>query len=76
MGGEFTPARKLVVGYFAQHQQEELDLTHHADRDPVSSLRPKLTLEQVRGQLGGFGFSADKAADQGRASCRAASARG
>ena len=27
MGGEFVRARKLVVGYFAQHQQEELDLT-------------------------------------------------
>src|SRR6185295_15686228 len=25
MSGEFTPARKLVVGYFAQHQAEELD---------------------------------------------------
>src|SRR5450432_1129573 len=26
----------------------------------LQHLRPKLTLEQVRGQLGGFGFSADK----------------
>jgi ATP-binding cassette subfamily F protein 3 len=59
MGGEFTPARKLVVGYFAQHQAEELDLTV----TPIATLqhlRPKLTPEQVRGQLGGFGFSADK----------------
>ena len=59
MGGEFTPARKLVVGYFAQHQAEELDTTV----SPILTLqrvRPKLTLEQVRGQLGGFGFSADK----------------
>jgi ATP-binding cassette subfamily F protein 3 len=59
MGGEFTPARKLVIGYFAQHQAEELDTTV----SPILTLqrmRPKLTLEQVRGQLGGFGFSADK----------------
>jgi ATP-binding cassette subfamily F protein 3 len=59
MSGEFTPARKLVVGYFAQHQQEELNL----DITPVetlSQLRPQLTVEQVRTQLGGFGFSADK----------------
>lgn len=59
MSGDFTPARKLVVGYFAQHQAEELDTTI----TPVLTLqrlRPKLTLEQVRTQLGGFGFSADK----------------
>ena len=59
MGGDFTPARKLVVGYFAQHQAEELDTTI----TPILTLqrlRPKLTLEQIRGQLGGFGFAQDK----------------
>ncbi len=59
MSGDFTPARKLVVGYFAQHQAEELDTTV----TPILTLqrlRPKLTLEQVRNQLGGFGFSQDK----------------
>jgi ATP-binding cassette subfamily F protein 3 len=60
MGGEFVRARKLVVGYFAQHQQEELDTTI-TPIETLSRLRPKLTIEQVRGQLGGFGFSADKA---------------
>jgi ATP-binding cassette subfamily F protein 3 len=60
MGGEFVRARKLVVGYFAQHQQEELDTTI-TPVETLSRLRPKLTIEQVRGQLGGFGFSADKA---------------
>jgi ATP-binding cassette subfamily F protein 3 len=60
MGGDFTPARKLVVGYFAQHQAEELDTTI-TPIQTLQYLRPKLTLEQVRGQLGGFGFSADKA---------------
>ena len=60
MGGEFVRARKLVVGYFAQHQQEELD-TSITPVETLSRLRPKLTVEQVRGQLGGFGFSADKA---------------
>jgi ATP-binding cassette subfamily F protein 3 len=59
MSGEFTPARKLVVGYFAQHQQEELNL-RITPIETLSQLRPKLTLEQVRGQLGGFGFSSDK----------------
>ncbi len=59
MSGEFTPARKLVVGYFAQHQAEELDTTV----TPILTLqrlRPKLTVEQVRNQLGGFGFAQDK----------------
>ncbi len=64
MGGDFTPARKLVVGYFAQHQAEELDTTI----TPILTLqrlRPKLTLEQIRGQLGGFGFAAGQAAHPG-----------
>jgi ATP-binding cassette subfamily F protein 3 len=59
MGGEFTPARKLVVGYFAQHQAEELD-TAITPIQTLQHLRPKLTLEQVRNQLGGFGFAQDK----------------
>ncbi|HMH65581.1 MAG TPA: ABC-F family ATP-binding cassette domain-containing protein [Rhizomicrobium sp.] len=59
MGGEFTPARKLVVGYFAQHQAEELDTTL-TPIQTLQHLRPKLTLEQVRTQLGGFGFAQDK----------------
>jgi ATP-binding cassette subfamily F protein 3 len=63
MSGEFTPARKLVVGYFAQHQAEELD-TGITPIQTLQNLRPKLTLEQVRTQLGGFGFSADKAQTQ------------
>jgi ATP-binding cassette, subfamily F, member 3 len=60
MSGEYTPARKLVVGYFAQHQQEELNL-RLTPIETLSELRPKMTLEQVRGQLGGFGFSSAKA---------------
>ena len=48
-----------MVGYFAQHQAEELDTTI-TPIQTLQRLRPKLTLEQVRGQLGGFGFSADK----------------
>ncbi|HVV27233.1 MAG TPA: ABC-F family ATP-binding cassette domain-containing protein [Rhizomicrobium sp.] len=59
MSGELTPARKLVIGYFAQHQAEELD-TAITPIQTLQNLRPKLTLEQVRAQLGGFGFSQDK----------------
>ncbi|HEY5346595.1 MAG TPA: ABC-F family ATP-binding cassette domain-containing protein, partial [Rhizomicrobium sp.] len=59
MGGEFVRARKLVPGYFAQHQLEELQGAI-TPIETLQNLRPKLTLEQVRGQLGGFGFSAAK----------------
>jgi ATP-binding cassette subfamily F protein 3 len=59
MSGEFIRARKLVPGYFAQHQLEELDGSLTAV-ETLGELRPKLTLEQLRTQLGGFGFSADK----------------
>ncbi len=51
MDGELVRARKLVVGYFAQHQQEELDLTINPV-ETLSALRPKLTLEEVRSQFG------------------------
>ena len=50
-----------MVGYFAQHQLEELDTADHADRDPVAAAAQADRCEQVRSQLGGFGFSADKA---------------
>jgi ATP-binding cassette subfamily F protein 3 len=59
MGGEIVRAKKLVPGYFAQHQLEELNglIT---PVDTLMKLRPKLTMQDARTQLGGFGFSADK----------------
>ncbi len=60
MSGEVVRARKLIPGYFAQHQLDELD----GAATPIQTLgrlRPKLTEQQLRTQLGGFGFSADKA---------------
>jgi ATP-binding cassette subfamily F protein 3 len=59
-GGEIVRARKLVTGYFAQHQLEELN----GSITPVETLaevRPQLTVTQLRTQLGGFGLAADKA---------------
>jgi ATP-binding cassette, subfamily F, member 3 len=60
MDGVMTRAKKMIPGYFAQHQLEELngDIT---PVDTLSRLRPALSLLQVRNALGGFGFSADKA---------------
>ena len=60
MSGDFVRARKLIPGYFAQHQLDELkgNLT---PIETLSHMRPKLREEQIRTQLGGYGFSADKA---------------
>jgi ATP-binding cassette, subfamily F, member 3 len=60
MGGDVMRARKLVPGYFAQHQLEELDGAI-TPLQTLSHLRPKKTELELRTQLGGFGFSADKA---------------
>jgi ATP-binding cassette subfamily F protein 3 len=59
MGGDVVRARKLVPGYFAQHQLEELN-GQITPIETLQHLRPKLTQQEVRTQLGGFGFSADK----------------
>src|SRR5499426_222623 len=60
MSGELARARKCVVGYFAQHQLDELD----AERTALQTLlahRPRLDETRARAQLGGFGFSGEKA---------------
>jgi ATP-binding cassette subfamily F protein 3 len=59
MGGELVRSRKMIPGYFAQHQLEELQ----GGITPVQTLmnmRPKITTQEARTQLGGFGFAADK----------------
>jgi ATP-binding cassette subfamily F protein 3 len=60
MSGELTSSRKLVPGYFAQHQLDELDGT----LTPVETLarfRPKMTVTELRTRLGGMGLVGDKA---------------
>ena len=63
MDGNIVRSRKLGIGYFAQHQQDELDrngtpLTH------LASLMKGATETQVRARLGGFGFGVDKATNK------------
>ena len=62
-GGEFTRARKLVTGYFAQHQLDEMDGKKTAV-ETLSAHKPLFDELTVRTQLGGFGFSGDKADTQ------------
>src|SRR6185369_5020953 len=59
--GRITRAEKLSVGYFAQHQLDELDLDSSA-YDHVRRLMPDAPESKVRGRTGAIGFSA-KAGD-------------
>jgi ATP-binding cassette subfamily F protein 3 len=58
--GQITRASKLKIGYFAQHQLDELHLNESA-YDHLRALMPKATEAQVRARAGAMGFSADKA---------------
>ncbi len=60
MAGSMTVAGKLRVGYFAQHQVDEL----HLDETPVQHvrrLRPTEGEPRLRARLAGFGLMADQA---------------
>lgn len=60
MGGRITRASKLRIGYFAQHQLDEL----HADETPLDHLRrerPQEPPTKLRARLGGFGIGAAQA---------------
>ena len=60
MEGSMSASSKMRVGYFAQHQVEELD----AEDTPIqhmTRLMPDAKPGHVRAQLGRFGFSGEKA---------------
>ena len=60
MDGKVTKSSKLKVGYFAQHQADELNL----GSTPLETLTQRLdqfSESKVRAHLGRFGFGADKA---------------
>ncbi len=60
ISGEITRARKLRVGYFAQHQLDEL----HSDETPLDHIRrqwPDESPGKLRARLGGFGIGAEQA---------------
>ncbi|MEM7123652.1 MAG: ABC-F family ATP-binding cassette domain-containing protein [Pseudomonadota bacterium] len=60
MAGDRHEATKLKVGYFAQHQVEELR-SGDTPLQHMTRLMPDAKPAAVRGQLGRFGFSGDKA---------------
>ncbi len=60
MAGDRHEATKLKVGYFAQHQVEELR-SGDTPMQHMTRLMPDAKPGAVRSQLGRFGFSGDKA---------------
>jgi ATP-binding cassette subfamily F protein 3 len=58
--GTVLRAPKLEVGFFAQHQIEDMRPARSAFQHLADAL-PKELPEQIRNRLGGFGFSGDKA---------------
>ena len=60
LSGEMFRTPRLTVGFFAQHQEEDLFL----DESPVDHMAralPRATPAQVRSQLARFGLDADRA---------------
>ncbi|MCW8084107.1 ABC-F family ATP-binding cassette domain-containing protein [Sabulicella glaciei] len=60
LSGDIHRDRRLRVGFFAQHQEDDLDL----DGTPLSHMQaalPKATETQCRSQLARFGLDADRA---------------
>src|SRR6056297_946421 len=58
--GRITASSKLRIGYFAQHQVDEL----HADETPLQHLRrerPEEAPPKLRARLAGFGLMAEQA---------------
>ncbi|WP_116132621.1 ABC-F family ATP-binding cassette domain-containing protein [Tropicimonas sp. IMCC34043] len=58
--GRITRANKLRVGYFAQHQVDELFIDE-TPLDHIRRLRPDETPSKLRARLGGFGIGAEQA---------------
>jgi len=61
MDGGMTSAGKMRVGYFTQYQVEELDTGDTPLEHMTRVMGSGATPAAVRGQLGRFGFSGDKA---------------
>jgi len=57
--GDFEQSSELKIGYFAQHQLEQLDLDASALLH-LQRLDSKLTEQQIRNYLGGFNFHGDR----------------
>jgi ATP-binding cassette subfamily F protein 3 len=60
INGERYCAQDLKIGYFSQHQLEQLHMSSSAI-EHITRIKPDITEPQARTFLGGFGFSGDQA---------------
>lgn len=60
MGGRVIASSKLRIGYFAQHQVDEL-FVDETPLDHLRRMRPSKTPAQLRAMLGGFGIGTEQA---------------
>ncbi|MCF6443188.1 ABC-F family ATP-binding cassette domain-containing protein [Nereida sp. MMG025] len=60
MGGRMVQSSKLRIGYFAQHQVDELFIDE-TPLDHIKRLRPNEMQSKLRARLAGFGLGADQA---------------
>jgi len=63
LAGERYCAQELKVGYFSQHQLEQLHMPSSAI-EHITRAKPDITELQARSFLGRFGFSGDQALDK------------
>ena len=63
LAGKRREAKDIRIGYFAQHQLEQLRPEDSPLRH-LQRLAPKATEQELRDFLGGFGFNGDKALEQ------------
>ena len=63
MQGKLETAQDLKIGYFAQHQVEQLHPEHSA-LEHLTQLDPLAREQELRNYLGSFGFMGDKAMEK------------
>ncbi len=59
LAGDITRAKKLKIGYYAQHQVDELD-QQSTPFELIQKLDPKASAQDVRNFLGGFNFRGER----------------
>ena len=63
MEGRMETAQDLKIGYFAQHQVEQLH-PEHSPLEHLIQIAPQAREQELRDYLGGFGFPGDKALEK------------
>ncbi len=60
LSGQLTQAKECQIGYFAQHQVDQLN-PEHSPYEHLRQLDPYISDQQGRNFLGGFGFQGERA---------------